>query len=187
MVQTPTKPLTLEAFLQQPETKPAREYIDGQVIQKPMPKAEHSVIQTDLASAINAVLKPNRKGRSLTELRCTFAGRSIVPDITVLPWSAIPRDKDGKVSGELLAAPDWMIEILSPGQSQTQVIRKILYALGHGTQLGWLIDPAEDCVFGYQPELLMELYEDASEQLPVPDFATDFRLTVGELVSWLYE
>ena len=64
MVQTPAKPLTLEAFLQQPETKPAREYIDGQIIQKPMPKAEHSVIQTDLASAINAVLKPNRKGRS---------------------------------------------------------------------------------------------------------------------------
>jgi len=32
MVQTSTKPLTLEEFLQQPETKPAREYIDGHII-----------------------------------------------------------------------------------------------------------------------------------------------------------
>jgi hypothetical protein len=30
MVQTPTETLTLEAFLQQPETKPASEFINGQ-------------------------------------------------------------------------------------------------------------------------------------------------------------
>jgi len=30
--------LSLQEFLQQPETKPASEYIDGEIIQKPMPK-----------------------------------------------------------------------------------------------------------------------------------------------------
>ena len=40
MVQTPVRTLTLEEFLQQPDTKPASEYIDGQIIQKPMPKAD---------------------------------------------------------------------------------------------------------------------------------------------------
>lgn len=49
MVQTPTKPLTLEDFLQQPDTRPASEYIDGQVIQKPMPEADHSVIRVPLS------------------------------------------------------------------------------------------------------------------------------------------
>jgi Uma2 family endonuclease len=37
MVQVPFKGLTLAAFLELPETKPASEYIDGQIIQKPMP------------------------------------------------------------------------------------------------------------------------------------------------------
>lgn len=37
MVQTPTIPLTLSEFLKLPETKPASEYIDNQIIQKPMP------------------------------------------------------------------------------------------------------------------------------------------------------
>jgi hypothetical protein len=43
MVQVPTKPLTLEDFLALPETKPASEFIDGKIIQKPMPQGKHSV------------------------------------------------------------------------------------------------------------------------------------------------
>ena len=187
MVQTPVRPLTLEQFLQQPETKPANEYIDGQVIQKPMPKTDHGIIQTDLATAINAALKADKIGRAITELRCTFENRSIVPDIAVLPWASIARNENGKASGELFAPPPWMIEILSPGQSQTKVVRKIMYALAHGTQMGWLIDPAEECVFGYTPDLRAVLYEEPDEQLPVPEFAAAFQLTVGELVAWLYE
>ena len=35
MVQAPSKPLTLAEFLQLPETKPASEYINGTIIQKP--------------------------------------------------------------------------------------------------------------------------------------------------------
>ena len=187
MVQTPIKTLTLEEFLQQPETKPASEYIDGQVFQKDMPKADHGIVQADLVTAINNALKPSKKGRPISELRCTFGDRSIVPDITVLPWAAIPRHENGKAAGELSAAPPWMIEILSEGQSQTKVFKKIQYALEQGTQLGWLIDPAEDCVFVYTPDLRAVLYEDPAQRLPVPDFAQDFQLTLGELVAWLYE
>jgi Uma2 family endonuclease len=45
MVQTPVKPIGLEEFLQLPETRPASEYIDGKIIQKPMPQGEHSTLQ----------------------------------------------------------------------------------------------------------------------------------------------
>ncbi|NJR41094.1 MAG: Uma2 family endonuclease, partial [Leptolyngbyaceae cyanobacterium CSU_1_4] len=37
MVQTSAKPLTLDEFLALPDTKPASEYLNGKVIQKPMP------------------------------------------------------------------------------------------------------------------------------------------------------
>ena len=179
--------MTLDEFLQQPDTKPASEYIDGQVIQKPMPKTEHSILQTDLAAAIASVLRPGKKGRAMTELRCTFAGLSIVPDITVMPWTDVPRNNDGKAVRDFLAAPPWAIEILSAGQSQTKVVRKIFHALGHGTQLGWLIDPLEDCVFTYTPDLKVMLHEALEQSLPVPEFARDFTLTLGELIAWLYE
>jgi Uma2 family endonuclease len=45
MVYTPTKPLTLDEFLAMPETKPASEFMDGQIIQKPMPQGKHSAFK----------------------------------------------------------------------------------------------------------------------------------------------
>ena len=185
MVQTPAKALTLEEFLKLPETKPASEYIDGRIIQKPMPQGEHSVIQTELAPAINAVLKPQRIAWAFSELRCTFGGRSIVPDISVFTWARIPRKENGGVANVFPIAPDWTIEILSPDQSQTKVTKNILYCLKYETQMGWLIDPEEQSVFVYLPDQPTAFYEEPEAQLPVPEFARDFRLTVGDLFGWL--
>ena len=83
MVQAPIKPVTLTEFLAMPETKPTSEYIDGKITQKPMPQGEHSSIQVELAPAINASLKRQKIAAAFTELRCTFGGKSIVPDISV--------------------------------------------------------------------------------------------------------
>jgi Uma2 family endonuclease len=193
MVQTPIKPLTLDEFLKLPETKPASEFIDGQIIQKPMPQGKHSTVQGDMVPAVNTVLKPTRIARAYPELRCTFGGRSVVPDVAVFTWARIPRDADGKVANTFLLPPDWTIEILSPDQSQTKVVRNILHCLAHGTQMGWLIDPEEELVFVYYPDRPIAVFEvptDASAErlppcLPVPTFATAFELTVGQLFGWL--
>jgi len=133
MVRTPSKPLTLEEFLKLPETEPATEYIDGQIIQKPMPQGKHSTIQGELVTAINTVVKPQRIARAFPELRCTFGGRSIVPDVAVFTWGRIPRDENGEIANVFQAAPDWVIEILSPDQSQTKVIKNILHCLEYET------------------------------------------------------
>lgn len=58
MVQTSAKSLTLDQFLKLPETKPASEFIDGRIIQKPMPQGKHSTIQGDLGAEINRILNP---------------------------------------------------------------------------------------------------------------------------------
>jgi len=134
MVQVIQKTLTLDEFLQLPETKPASEYIDGQIIQKPIPQGKNSIVQGELVPAINIVVKPKKIARAFPELRCTFGGRSIVPDIAVFLWSKIPRDENGEVSNTFLIFPDWTIEILSPAQNQTKVTKNILHCLNYGTQ-----------------------------------------------------
>lgn len=187
MVKSSTKLLTLEEFLKLPETEPASEYIDGLIIQKPMPQGEHSVIQTELAPAINLVVKPDLIARAFTELRCTFGGRSIVPDISVFLWDRIPRKENGGVANIFSIAPDWTIEILSPDQSQTKVTKNILHCLKHGTQMGWLIDPDEQSVFVYLPDQPTTFYDQPETRLPVPEFAKDFNLTVEGLFNWLME
>jgi Uma2 family endonuclease len=185
MVYTPTKPLTLDDFLAMPETKPASEFIDGQIIQKPMPQGKHSAVQGDFVPAVNAALRSNRIARAYPELRCTFGGRSTVPDVAVFTWDRIPRDANGKVANTFLIPPDWTIEILSPDQSQTKVVRNILHCLAHGTQMGWLIDPEEELVFVYFADRTFAIFETTGDRLPVPPFAEAFVLTVGELFQWL--
>lgn len=187
MVQTPSKTLTLEEFLQQPETKPASEYIDSQVIQKPMPQGKHSTIQGELVPAVNTVIKPHRIGRAFPELRCTFGGRSTVPDIAVFVWNRIPRDENGEVANTFLIAPDWTIEILSPDQSQTKVTKNILHCLKYGTQMGWLIDLDEQTVFVYRPKQETEGVDEPDALLPVPSFASELQLTLRDLLAWLVE
>lgn len=187
MVQTPSKNITLEEFLKLPETKPASEYIDGQIIQKPMPKGKHSAIQTEFSPAINAILKPQKIARAFSELRCTFGGRSIVPDIAVFVWDRIPREQNGEIANNFLVAPDWTIEILSPDQSQTKVTKKILHCLQYGTQIGWLIDPDEQTVFVYYPNKQAEVFDEPEQLLSVPSFASELKLTVQDLFAWLLD
>ena len=187
MVTTPSKATNLEEFLALPETKPASEYIDGKIIQKLMPKGKHSTIQGELIIALNSALKPQKIARAFPELRCTFGGRSTVPDVSVFTWNRIPRDDNGEIADSFQAAPDWTIEILSPEQRYSRVTRNILHCLDNGTQLGWLVDPHEQCVLVYFPKQQPAFFEDANDVLPVPDFAKAFELTIGELFGWLSE
>ncbi|NJL36388.1 MAG: Uma2 family endonuclease [Leptolyngbyaceae cyanobacterium SM1_4_3] len=185
MVQVPEKTITLEEFLKLPETKPVSEYIDGRIIQKPMPQGKHSIIQGELITAINAVVKKQRIAHAFPELRCTFGGRSIVPDVSVFDWNLIPVDDNGDIANVFPICPDWTIEILSPDQSPTKVTGNILYCLKHGCQMGWLIDPEERSLLiypsGQQPEFLQE----ADELIPVSSLAANLQLTVEDVFGWL--
>jgi Uma2 family endonuclease len=187
MIQTLSKPITLEEFLKLPETKPANEYIDGQIIQKPMPQGKHSAIQTEFSTTVNVILKPRRLARAFSELRCTFGGRSIIPDVSVFTWGVIPRDENGQVANTFPIAPDWTIEILSPEQSQTKVTKNILHCLNYGTQMGWLIDPYEQTVFVYLPKQQPEVFDEPEQKLPVPSFANELNLSVESVFGWLLE
>ena len=176
--------LSLTEFLQLPDTKPGSEYIDGCVYQKPMPQGKHSRIQTCLSTNINQVGEPQQKALALTELRCTFGGRSLVPDIGVFEWSRIPTDEDGEIANRFESYPDWTIEILSPDQSPNRVINKIIFCINQGTKLCWFIDPNDKSVMVFQPHQLPEVKYN-TDILPVLDVLTDWQLQATDIFSWL--
>jgi Uma2 family endonuclease len=178
------KTLTLTQFLELPETKPAREYINGQIVTKPIPTGKHSIIQGTLVTAINNALRSPKIGLALPELRCTFGNRSIVPDVVVFSWDRIAVDEDGNIANVFDSYPDWTIEILSPGQNQI-VTGNILHCLNHGSSMGWLIDPESRSVLVYPLNKQPELLQSGASILPVPDIFNNFNLTVGDLFNWL--
>jgi Uma2 family endonuclease len=179
--------LSLEAFLALPETEPASEFAHGLITQKPMPKGKHSRLQTRLARAIDLVAEESKIALALTELRCTFAGRSIVADIAVVRWQNLPLDPDGEISNLFQHPPDWIIEILSPEQSSILVIEKILFCLKEGSEIGWLIDPATKSIMVFQNGSTQIYFANTEPQQPLTVLTglENWQITASDVFSWL--
>ena len=183
MTQAIIKPLTLEEFLKREETKPASEFINNQIIQKPMPQGEHSLLQGELSERVNQVAKERKIALALPELRCTFGNQSIVPDVAVFSWARIPRTTSGRIANRFEIHPDWSIEILSPGQSLTGVLSKLLHCSNYGTELGWLINPGEENILVIHPQQRVQLLQ-GNEILPVLS-GVELELKVEDIFAWL--
>jgi len=182
MTASPAQTIALEDFLKLPylEESPPWEYLDGVALQKPMPKMRHSVLQKRLLGVID---DKSEDYTALPELRCTFGGRSVVPDIAVIAWNRIPINQAGEPEDNFTEAPDWTIEILSPDQKVTPVIDNILHCLRHGCKLGWMIDPDDYSVLTFawhrEPEVCR-----GSRQLMVLE-GINLTLTAEQVFAWL--
>lgn len=174
---------TLGEFLQLPETKPASEFINQKITQKPMPQGEHSRLQIKLCTVINQIAEKPKIAYAFPELRCTFGGQSIVPDISVFRWERIPVQSSGRIANRFEIHPDWAIEILSPDQQQTLVLSKLLHCSQNGTELGWLIDSETESILAIFPNQRVEIFQGAT-QLPVMN-GIPLELTAEQIFSWL--
>jgi Uma2 family endonuclease len=175
--------MTLEAFLQMPETQPASEFINGEMIQKPLPQGEHSLIQTIFCETINQIAKPQKMAVAFPELRCVFGGNAIVPDVAVFRWERIPHAASGRIANRFDLYPDWAIEILSPEQNQNKVLGKLLHCSQYGTELGWLIDPEDESILIVFPEQRVQLLR-GNSQLPILS-EIGLELQVNQIFGWL--
>lgn len=183
-VQSFSQKISLDEFLRLPETEPASEYINGQIIKKPMPQGKHATLQGELVSLINQYGKKQKLVYGFPELRCTFAEQSIVPDISIFEWQRIPLDENGEIVNKITIAPDWIIEILSPGQSSIQLISKITFAIQNGTTLGWLISPPDRMILGFQGDKLPLSYKD-KDLLPALQCLQNWKLSVNDVFQLL--
>jgi Uma2 family endonuclease len=182
-MQTTAKTLTLEDFLQLPETRPASEFINGKITQKAMPQGKHSRLQYKFCLTVNQVAESAKIACAFPELRCVFGGQAIVPDVAVFRWKRIPRNELGQVANRFETHPDWSIEILSPDQSSTKVLGNLLHCSQYGTELGWLIDPEEKTILVVFPEQRVQLLRE-DESLPILQ-GVELQLTVSNVFDWL--
>ena len=138
------KMVTLDEFLRMPEIDehPYLEYIDGRIEAKVSPqKQTWPASRKGSMTHVDAYSKPRRLGETFPELRCTFAGRSIIPDVVFLLLEHIETDEDDVVLDPTPRPPDIHIEIVSPDQSARKCHEKLVFSRSNGCPLGWLIDP----------------------------------------------
>lgn len=102
--------LSLAEFLQLAEVKPACEFVDARMTPKPVPQGKYSILQTRLVAVINQQGIPEKRLYAFTELRCTFGGRSLIPDIAIFDWERIPISAVSEVEHLFTICPDWVMK-----------------------------------------------------------------------------
>ncbi len=73
-------------------------------------------------------------------------------------WSELPPD-----SNAWAVVPDWMVEIISPGNSADEVIDKVDEYFRAGTQLVWVIYPTAQRVYVYTSPTNVAIFEATDE------------------------
>lgn len=124
-----------------PETEPANELIDGEVVQKPMGKVPHSRAQSRLL-ALLVVHEATRDGEALVEQGINGPGANHrVPDVA---WFAPGRLTDEQDYPAF--APDLAVEVRSEGQSLAFLRGKLAFLREHGSVATLLVDPGRKVV-----------------------------------------
>jgi Uma2 family endonuclease len=171
--------MTLEEFLGLPEVKPYLEYEDGVVRQKMAAKPVHGSIQSFLATVFNRVAGPMQLGYAMTETRFVAPGWAPVPDVSFYLWKNLNL-QDGELPDDFFTPPDIAVEIVSPGQSATELVDKCLHYIALGTVVALVVDPQPRAVLilraGQPPEVVR-----GSDSIKVDDVLPGFDVTVTEL------
>jgi Uma2 family endonuclease len=178
--------MTIEEFLRWPDIDghPYLEYIDGRIEAKVSPEKKHSRLSTRLVAHLDRFAGPVGLGEAFVDLRCTFAGRSIVPDVVFLRDEHIAADDQGEIADETPLPPDIHVEIISPKQGVRPAHEKLVHSTAHGCALGWLIHPYRKTIDVYRPGRPVERLapDGILEGEPV---LPGFRLPAAEVFGWL--
>jgi Uma2 family endonuclease len=137
--------ISLKCFLRLPRAKPPLEYIGGNAVQKHGGTASHSLSHGELAFELRRYAEAQGMERAYSNLRCTFGGRSLVPDVCVFVKDRDPAEDDVTI------APDLWVEVHSRGESLRGLARRLRWCLGRGSRLAWLVHPKRERVYVFEP------------------------------------
>jgi Uma2 family endonuclease len=142
--------MTPEEYLALPEDKPYLEYVDGVVLQKPMPTNEHAKLALEVGTFLRLWTREHG-GSAGVEARSRLGDlpNFRLPDVSF--WApGVPSTGD--------AMPTLAVEIRSKDQTLAELRRKCEFLRSAGVEACWLIDP-----FSRKAEL----YEGAREGAPI--------------------
>ncbi|HKS92441.1 MAG TPA: Uma2 family endonuclease [Tepidiformaceae bacterium] len=178
-----TTRVSIDEFLAMPETEPPSELIDGEIVQKPMPNEDHGSLVAELIRLLGNYLHASGEGRVLTEVRHADRAEEWVylPDIYVaLGNRTTPRGSRGPVE----TIVDFAIEVLSPDDRLSRVLRRIDLYLRSGTRILWLVDPENRSITVYRrSEQPVSHY--APEVIDARPVLSGFELDLAELFAIL--
>lgn len=136
------KKLSLQEFLDSLESGDRCEFVNGEIVPKVSPKYKHSSLQLRLLLSLNQWCESFKCGRVLPEWAVVLHRRGQdwvpVPDLTYVSYERLPLEWEEDAPCPVL--PELVIEIISPGQSFSEMTQKATDYLQAGVSRVWVVD-----------------------------------------------
>jgi len=161
-----TKPLVaVEEYLRTSFDGPDREYLDGEIVERNVGEKDHSRAQKRLIEVFFEIEKRHRLF-AFPELRLRLGPRRFrIPDVCVFaggePEESVPTQP-----------PLIAIEIASPDDRLTDVVRKLEEFHAWGVSHVWLVDPTVKKLFVYTGSALQQV-----SAFAVPEYGVEIPAT----------
>ncbi len=137
---------TLADLLVYPEERV--ELIDGEIVRRPMARAEHGLVQSATAVELGPFFRGAGPGGwwIATEISVLYEVHQC-PSHDLAGWrrERLPERPTGVVE----LAPDWVCEIVSPGHERKDALTLLLLLQRHRVPHYWLIWPEERTLVAY--------------------------------------
>jgi Uma2 family endonuclease len=164
------------ARIQIPDTEPETELIDGRLVQKMSPKRRHQALEQRWVAALTAWSRG--RGEALTEWRHQFTipggtFTSLVPDVAYMSHAVL--DALGPSDAEAPPrAPEIVVEVLSRGESERNLVWKTRAYLDAGTLVVFVVDPPHRTVVAHARDRVTRFTTgETVVHAALPDFAYD--------------
>lgn len=144
---TQEKDYTEDDYYNLPEDVRA-ELIDGRIYYMASPSQIHQTILTELLISIHAYIQ--KKGGGCHVFPAPFDVKLYDKPLTVVQPDLMVVCDPGKLDGHRCnGAPDWIIEIVSPGNPGHDYIRKLNLYADAGVREYWIVDPESRTILVY--------------------------------------
>ena len=164
------------------------ELIKGEFYDMASPSTTHQIISGELFTEINMYIRGNSGN-----CRVFSAPFDVQPDenddrTVVVPDISVICDREKLSERGCKGAPDWIIEIASPGNMSLDYIKKVSIYKRAGVRLYWIVNPMEAKVgvfdFGNGKDIPEEYsFDDIIKVSIYDDLSIDFKKIKDSLIS----
>lgn len=189
---TTLKGMPLDEWMRRYHEQPFEMY-NGEIIPMHPPGRHHNLLSKAIYDAISRYLDDHPLGTVLHDNapyildgddRTDWVSGTVVPDVSFISQNRHDEHEAAYIDdGPWRLAPDIAVEVVSPDDLHSAIMRKVDTYLRHGTQVVWVVDPQNSTIQVYsvsQPTTVILREGDTLRGEPVlPDFA----VAVSDILS----
>ncbi len=173
--------ITAEQFLEMNLSDVRAELVEGEVIEMSPPGAYHGVVCIKMSSKLESFVSTHSAGVVLSEIGFVLRRNPDLvraPDIAFISQERV--GAQGLTEKFWPGPPDLAVEVLSPDDRLSEVLRKVGEYLEAGGRLVWVVNSKNRTISAYRGLDQVRVYT-ADEELSGEDVLPGFRLKVAEI------